>query len=365
MESKEKLVELQGRYDRALAVINLAEKKSALLDFQGQMSEPDFWSDQNRAKSIGQAASDLEKEINRWEKLQRDLHDTTAIMELDHDDTSVSLKDEIEKQILAMDKELHSLELSLFLGEKYDGSGAIVAIHAGTGGTDAQDWADMLLRMYLRFCEDQGWETKIFFLSPGQEAGVKSVQFEVVGRYAYGHLKAEHGVHRLVRISPFDAEKMRHTSFAMVEVLPLIDDTVEIDIKPEELRVETFRSGGHGGQSVNTTDSAVRIVHIPTGITVQCQNERSQVQNKEKAMNYLRAKLTKYYETEIEEERQRLRGEFTEAAWGNQARSYVLHPYKLVKDHRTEFESVDVERVLNGELLPFIESYLEHNQKKK
>ena len=237
----------------------------------------------------------------------------------------------------------------------------MISIHAGAGGDDAQDWAAMLLRMYLRFVEQKGWQAKILDESRGSEAGVKSVTFEVEGPYAYGHLKGETGVHRLVRISPFDAEKMRHTSFAYVEALPVLDD-VEVKIDDRDIRVDTFLSSGHGGQSVQTTYSAVRLVHEPTGIIVTVQNERSQRQNKEKALQILQSRLLQLEEAKQEEERQRLRGQLTEAAWGNQIRSYVLHPYKMVKDHRTDYEEQDVAAVLDGGLQRFAEEYLKQAQ---
>lgn len=234
----------------------------------------------------------------------------------------------------------------------------LLAIHAGAGGTDAQDWAEMLRRMYVRYGEQQGWQVEVVDESRGGEAGIKSSLLKITGRYAYGYLKCEAGVHRLVRISPFDAEKMRHTSFALVEVLPELPDVAEVELDPKDLRIDTFLSSGHGGQSVNTTYSAVRIVHIPTGITVTCQNERSQTQNKETALKYLRGKLWQLEWGKQQAEKQKLRGEFKSAEWGNQARSYVIHPYKLVKDHRTEFESTNPDKVLNGDLAPFIEARL-------
>jgi len=357
-ELVKRIIELRDRVERAWRIMRADEKKAKIIELQHAMSLPGFWSDQNKAKAVGQLVSDLENEVGAWEKLRREVLDLLEIAELDEKDKDVSLREETEKQLSVMEKAFEKLEFTLLFNGKYDAEPALVAIHAGAGGTDAQDWAEMLLRMYLRFCEKQGWKTQILNLSAGGEAGVKSVVFEALGNNCYGYLKAEAGVHRLVRISPFDAEKMRHTSFALVEVLPLMAESAAITIKPEELRIDVFRSGGKGGQSVNTTDSAVRITHLPTNIVVACQNERSQMQNKEKAMRVLQAKLQRYYEAEQEEEKQRLRGEFTEAAWGNQARSYVIHPYKMVKDHRTGFETTNPEAVLDGDLIQFIEAYL-------
>jgi peptide chain release factor 2 len=233
-----------------------------------------------------------------------------------------------------------------------------VTIFAGAGGVDAQDWTEMLTRMYLRFAENQNWQVNVLNESRGTEAGLKSITLEITGDYAYGYLKEEHGVHRLVRLSPYDADHARHTSFAMVEVVPELEKVDNLEIKEDDLRIDVYRSSGHGGQSVNTTDSAVRLTHIPTGITTQCQNERSQKQNKEKALNYLKGKLAKYYATKQEEERQVLRGELTSASWGNQIRSYVLHPYQMVKDHRTDLETKEPQKVLDGDLLLFIEANL-------
>jgi len=353
-----RIIELRDRFQKIWKLVKIDEKKQEVIALQEEMARPAFWDDQNRAKTIGQRVSGLEETITEWESLKRDLQDIYDIAKLDEADQSVNLREEVETQLRKLEKVFNRLEIGVMFSGQYDANNAIVAIHAGAGGTDAQDWAEMLLRMYLRFCEKQGWQTKIINISAGSEAGVKSVLFEIIGRNVYGYLKSENGVHRLVRISPFDAEKMRHTSFALVEVLPFLDEISEIEIKADDLRIDTFHAGGHGGQSVNTTDSAVRITHLPTKIVVSCQNERSQAQNKETAMKILAAKLKQYYSTEIEEERQRLRGEYTEAAWGNQARSYVIHPYKMVKDHRTGYETSQVEAVLDGELIELIESYL-------
>jgi len=352
------LIELKDRLMKAWQVVGIDSKKQQVIELQHKMSEPGFWNDQDNAKQISQRASDLEEEVTDWEKIKKDIYDLLEITQLDKDDQTVDLREEATKQLGIFKKKFEQLEFALLFKNKYDHSSSIMAIHAGAGGTDAQDWAEMLLRMYLRFCEIQNWKTQIISLSPGSEAGVKSVLFEVKGRNSYGYLKAEKGVHRLVRISPFDAEKMRHTSFALVEALPHVSDQVEIEVKSEDLKIDTYRASGHGGQGVNTTDSAVRITHLPTKLVATCQNERSQQQNKETAMKILTSKLQQYYEAEKEEEKQRLRGEYTEAAWGNQVRSYVLHPYKMVKDHRTNFEVTDTEAVLNGNILEFIETYL-------
>jgi len=255
-------------------------------------------------------------------------------------------------------KELGGLEFRLLLGEEYDDYDAILAVHAGAGGTDSQDWTEMLLRMYLRWAEGRDYETRILDSSAGEEAGLKSATIEVSGRYAYGYLKAERGVHRLVRLSPFDAAHRRHTSFALVEVMPAIEDQVEIKMTPDDLRIETFRASGPGGQHVQKSSTAVRITHLPTGVVATCQNERSQSQNKAMAMKVLRSRLLELELRKREEEQARLKGEHVEAGWGNQIRSYVLHPYTMVKDHRTGYEVGDVEAVLNGEIDEFIEAYL-------
>ena len=271
-------------------------------------------------------------------------------------------KSDLEKKNKYLEKKYNELEFFVLLSGEYDKNNAILAIHAGAGGVDAQDWAEMLLRMFLRYCEKKGFKINIVDKSVGNEAGLKSAVVEVVGKYAYGFLKSEAGVHRLVRISPFDAEKMRHTSFALAEVLPELED-VEVVLKDDDLRIDTFMSSGPGGQGVNTTYSAVRIVHKPTNITVTCQNERSQQQNKETALKILKSKVYQYYQAEKEEEKQQLRGEFKEAAWGNQIRSYVLHPYRLVKDHRTEFETQNIESVLDGDVDGFVDAYLKKHTK--
>ncbi|MFA6534055.1 MAG: peptide chain release factor 2 [Patescibacteria group bacterium] len=357
-EAVSQIKELAAKVKATWQLLQLDKVKLEIAELEKQAGEPDFWQDQSRAKALGQELAGKQSQVGSWEKLQKEVSDLLEIASLDQADQGVNLREEVEVKLAELTKEFAALEFLVLFNGEYDQNNAVVAIHAGAGGVDAQDWAEMLLRMVSRYSEGQGFKVKILDISRGQEAGIKAAFLEIVGRYAYGYLKSESGVHRLVRISPFDAEKMRHTSFAMVEVIPELDDVKEIEIKDDDLRIDVFRAGGHGGQSVNTTDSAVRIVHLPTGITVNCQNERSQRQNKETAMKILKSKLYQYYQTEVEEERQKLRGQFTEAAWGNQARSYVLQPYKMVKDHRSDYETVDVDGVLGGELGGLVEAYL-------
>ncbi|RJO59037.1 peptide chain release factor 2 [Candidatus Parcubacteria bacterium] len=332
-------------------------------ELDDQMSQPDFWADTVNAKAVSRHAEEMRQEIKAWTDLRKNLDELLKFSE--EAKAEADLQAEIEKKYFELKNQYEKLEFQVLLAGQHDEKNAIFAIHAGTGGVDAQDWAEMLLRMLIRFCEKKGWAAKIVDESRGQEAGIKSATVIVEGRYAYGYLKSEAGVHRLVRISPYDAEKMRHTSFALVEVLPEFNEVEEIPIEEKDLRIDTFLSSGHGGQSVQTTYSAVRIVHIPTNIVVTCQNERSQKQNKETAMKILRAKLHRISFNKQQAEKQELRGAYSEAAWGNQIRSYVLQPYKLVKDHRTEVESHQPDEVLNGDLDKFIEGYLRWSAGKK
>ena len=338
--------------------LDIDNKIKEVKELDKKMSQKDFWQDQDKAKAISQKASDLKEEIETWTKIKEEVSELFEMAQLDQKDQTVDLRKEVQEKYYELEKKFSDLEFYLLFREKHDRQNVILAIHAGTGGVDAQDWAEMLLRMYLRYCEKKEYKVKILNISSGSEAGIKSVILEIQGKYAYGHLKSEHGVHRLVRISPFDAEGMRHTSFALVEVIPDIDDDISVEIKPDDLKIDTFRASGHGGQSVNKTDSAVRITHLPTKIVVSCQSERSQLQNKERAMKLLKAKLQKLAETEVEEEKKQLRGEYSEAVWGNQIRSYVMHPYQLVKDHRTNYEEKEFEPVLDGGLDGYIEAYL-------
>ncbi|OGH90823.1 MAG: peptide chain release factor 2 [Candidatus Magasanikbacteria bacterium RIFOXYC2_FULL_39_8] len=339
-------------------ILKLDEKQEKVKKLAQVISEPGFWDNSETATKISKEMGDLQNEISEWEKLNKEVGDLLEMAGMDEVDKDVNLREEIEKQYVLVSNRVGKLEFNTLMDGKHDRNNAIVSIHAGSGGTEAQDWAEMLLRMYMKYCENKKWKVTIIDETKGQEAGIKSIIFRVEGNHAYGHLKSEHGTHRLVRISPFDAEKMRHTSFALTEVIPEMEDEDEVKIEDKDLRIDTFMSGGKGGQSVNTTYSAVRIVHIPTGITVQCQNERSQLQNKETALKILKSKLQKLQEEKEEEERLKLRGEYKSPEWGNQIRSYVLHPYHMVKDLRTRYETTDDVAVLNGDLDEFVENYL-------
>lgn len=352
--SLENLEQLKSKITSTTQLLKIDDLRKKLEQLSEEMNKPDFWNNPENAQTISQDYQDIKHEVEKWDTLEKSVDDLVELAKSGDE----SIVEDIEKQTAELEKQFTDYEFYLLLNGPYDKNNAILAIHAGSGGTEAQDWAEMLLRMVLRFSEKMGWKTRIIDESRGAEAGYKSVTLEVRGRYAYGYLKSEHGVHRLVRISPFDAEKMRHTSFASIEVIPEIEEEINLEIKPEDLRIDTFMSGGKGGQSVNTTYSAVRIVHIPTGITVQCQNERSQTQNKEMAMKILKSRLMKLEEERQAKERAELRGEWKSAEWGNQIRSYVLHPYHMVNDHRTEYKSTDPESVLEGELLPLCEAYL-------
>lgn len=297
----------------------------------------------------------IKAEVDSWRNFSRHLDDTLEFTQLGDE----SLRTELEAEISAIEAELEKRSFTAMLSGKFDHDSAILAIHAGAGGTDSQDWAAMLERMYLRWAEARGYETEILDITEGEEAGIKSVTIAVNGEYAFGYLRSEKGVHRLVRLSPFDAAHRRHTSFALVEVLPQVAmDEAEIEVDPSDLKVDVYRSSGAGGQNVQKNATAVRISHIPTGIVVTCQNERSQTQNREFAMRILRARLLELKQAEKEEERAILRGEYTKAEWGNQIRSYVLHPYQMVKDHRTEHESGNTQAILDGNLDEFMEAYL-------
>jgi peptide chain release factor 2 len=323
-------------------------------------SQPNFWNDNVAAQKAMRDLTALKDEVTTWRDLERRARDALGLLEMAIDEKQVGVAQDIARETAEIETRLGQLEFNLLFSGEHDKKNAILSIHAGAGGTESQDWAQMLLRMYLRWAESHSYHTEVFDETEGEEAGIKSVDVEIGGAYAYGRLRAERGVHRLVRISPFDANKRRHTSFALVEVLPEIDDAVEIDIKPEDVRVDIFHASGHGGQNVQKVSTAVRLTHIPTGIVVTCQNERSQLQNKENAFKVLRSRLVELEIEKREQEKMKLRGQHVEAGWGNQIRSYVLHPYQMVKDHRTEHETSRTDLVLDGDLDTFMEAYLRH-----
>jgi peptide chain release factor 2 len=320
---------------------------------------PDFWSDNRKAQTQMQQLNALREEVTTWENINTQLNDLHAIAQLLDEEPDEEMQAEVAQSIPPIEAQIEGLQFSLMLNGEHDERDALMSIHAGSGGVDAQDWAEMLLRMYLRWAEHHHFRTEVYDYSEGEEAGVKSVTIEISGRYAYGYLRSEAGTHRLIRLSPFDAAHRRHTSFAKVEIIPDIENTIEINIRPEDLEVDTYRSTGAGGQHVNKTDSAVRIRHIPTGIVVTCQNERSQIQNREVAMKLLRARLYELEQRKQEEETARLKGEHVQADFGTQIRSVTVHPYTIVKDHRTNYEMGDTSGYLAGDVDPFIYAYLQ------
>ena len=342
-----------GEAMRRLKVIELATELEKL---QAMSQAPDFWNDNLRAQGVMKQISKLETRVRPWLELDAKLKDSRELLEL----RDGSLVESVRSDITAIGDTFEKLKAQLKFSGQYDDYDVIMSIHAGAGGTDAQDWAQMLLRMYVRWAEANDLQVVTVEESPGEEAGIKSVTLEISGSYAYGQLKGEHGVHRLVRLSPFNADNLRQTSFAKVEVMPKVDAPDALEIDDKDLKIDVFRSGGHGGQSVNTTDSAVRITHLPTNIVVVIQNERSQLQNKETAMTILRSKLIALQMEQHAEKVSELKGPNEQAAWGNQIRSYVLHPYKQVKDLRTRYETSDAEGVLDGKLNDLISAYLEH-----
>lgn len=320
--------------------------------------EPDFWNNIEKANKINKEINILKKEITEYKNIKKDLESNEEMISLIELEPSIDIQLEIEKEISILGKKIEELEINTLLNGEYDNNDCYLEIHPGAGGTESCDWANMLLRMYERFCDKNDYKYEILELQNGEEAGIKSVTIHIKGNYAYGYLKCERGVHRLVRISPFDSNKRRHTSFASVSVVPEIDQTINIEIKDEDIRIDTYCASGHGGQGVNTTPSAVRITHFPSKIVVTCQNERSQLQNKEQAMKVLKSKLFNLELEKKEKEMAALKGITTGIDFGSQIRSYVLEPYKLVKDTRSNFEMGDSEKVLDGEIKPFMESIL-------
>ncbi|MEJ2717064.1 MAG: peptide chain release factor 2 [Deltaproteobacteria bacterium] len=355
---EEKLAEMRQKTTELRGYLDLDSKVSRLNELQKTQEQSEFWNDPQTAKSVLKEQKQISSLVDNFLGLDREIEDTGVLLELALEEEDSSALKEVEEKLSEIEEHVQGLEVRRLFTQPEDRADAIVEIHAGAGGTEAQDWAEMLLRMYLRWAEREGYETEVLSTLPGEEAGIKSATFSVEGEYAYGRLKAEVGIHRLVRISPFDANSRRHTSFSAMFVYPSADDTVKIEINEADLKIDTYRSSGAGGQHVNTTDSAVRVTHIPTGIVVHCQNERSQHKNRAMALKVLKSRL---YDLELRkkrEEKDKLHKEKKEIAWGSQIRSYVLHPYQMVKDHRTNHETGNVGAVLDGDLSRFIQEYL-------
>ncbi|HEY0605527.1 MAG TPA: peptide chain release factor 2 [Herpetosiphonaceae bacterium] len=355
---------LRTRFEALRGRLDLAAREQQIAELETQSSDPEFWSNPGEAQSIMQRLALLQAETTKWKTLDERLSTTAELLELSAAEDDSAMLAELESEVKQLAKTVDELEISTLLSGQYDSAAAFMTIQPGAGGVDSADFAAMLLRMYMRWGEQHDWKVALIDDMPAEEAGIKSATIELRGPYAYGYAKAEAGVHRLVRLSPFDQAHRRHTSFAGVEVMPEVDDAIDITIEPDDLRIDVFRAGGHGGQGVNTTDSAVRLTYkagTSEQIVVTCQNERSQLQNKETALKVLKARLLERELQRQREERRKLRGEYREAAWGNQIRSYVLHPYNMVKDHRTSAETSNTQAVLDGDIDLFVEAYLREN----
>ena len=356
---KQDLAAVRTSIEELGQALDIEHLKEQLIEYQEDMASNGFWDDMERAQKINQKAHGVEARLQHYKSLNARADDIEAMMELAEEADDESMAPEIAAEFSAIKADLEQLRLTTLLRDEYDANDCILALHAGAGGTEAQDWTQMLYRMYTRFAERMGFAVRELDLLDGDEAGIKSVTFEVKGEYAYGFLKSERGVHRLVRISPFDANARRHTSFASLDVAPIIEDNGAMEIRTEDLRIDTYRASGKGGQHVNRTDSAVRMTHLPTGIVVQCQNERSQIQNRETCMMMLRAKLAELHEKERQEQMSDVKGEMKKIEWGSQIRSYVFQPYTMVKDHRTGYETGDISAVMDGDLEGFVTAYLQ------
>ena len=354
-DTKQAVHDLYVSINDAIKKVPMADLQATITNAEQAMSQPDFWNNQTQAQQVSKQASDAKRVYDQWLSLQQGIQTLQELCELNDQ----SLESEISANLATLQKDFTTARIELDFSGPYDNNDVVLSIFAGAGGTDAQDWASMLLRMYIRYCEQHNLKTAILEQSDGDEAGIKSATISIEnGSFLYGKLKSEHGVHRLVRLSPFNADSLRQTSFARVEVMPKIQDTTVIDIDEKDLKIDVYRSGGKGGQSVNTTDSAVRITHIPSGIVVAIQNERSQLQNRETAMTILRSKLAALQQEQHTQKISELRGPNEQAAWGNQIRNYVLHPYKMVKDVRTGYETSDTQAVLDGNIDDFIQAFL-------
>ncbi len=341
-------------------IFEIEKKEQELKKIEKVMASADFWSkDQEEISRITQKRALLSENVEKWNRFFKETEDIKLLLQLAKEESDGSALEELANDLARLEEEVNALKFRAIMSGPDDNKNAIVSINAGAGGTEAQDWVEMLLRMYLKWCDSKGYKVRIIDLQAGEEAGIKSVTFTVTGPYAYGYLKAENGIHRMVRISPFDATGRRHTSFAAVTVLPEVDESIEIKIDEKDIRIDTFRASGPGGQHVNKTSSAVRITHIPTGIVVQCQNEKSQHRNREMAMKVLKARLYELEKQKLEQKKQELHQSQKEIAWGSQIRSYIFNPYRLVKDHRTNVEVGDLQKVMDGDIDVFINSYLE------
>ena len=355
---KPRLGELQEKLDQMEQSLEVPAKEEKIAELEYKMGEPTFWDDAEEAQKINQELNDVKISVDKYKNLKTKFEDAQTLWEMAVEDEDESLEDDINGDLDKVADGLEALQLEVLLSGPYDANNAILTLHAGAGGTEAQDWTQMLLRMYGRWAERHGFTVQTAVLLPGDEAGFKSATLFIKGHNAYGFLKSEKGIHRLVRISPFDANARRHTSFAACDIMPEIDDAVEVDINMADVRVDTYRASGAGGQHINKTSSAVRMTHEPTGIVVQCQNERSQLQNREQCLKMLRAKLFELEQEKKEKELAKLEGDQQKIEWGSQIRSYVFQPYTMVKDHRTNEETGNVQAVMDGDLDPFIRAYL-------
>jgi len=356
---KPEIVALQGRLKEMEKALDVVHKEEKIAELEYKMGEPSFWDNPEEAQKINQELNDVKISVDKYKALLAKYDDVQVMWEIGMEDKDESVETDVRADMDAIDKALEELQLEVLLSGKYDANNAILTLHAGAGGTEAQDWTSMLLRMYGRYAERHGFSVETADLLPGDEAGVKSATLFIKGHNAYGFLKSEKGVHRLVRISPFDSAARRHTSFCACDIMPELDDAVEVEINMDDVRVDTYRASGAGGQHINKTSSAVRMTHEPTGVVVQCQNERSQIQNREQCMKMLRAKLFELEEEKKEQELAALEGDQQKIEWGSQIRSYVFHPYNMVKDHRTSAETGNTQAVMDGELDMFIEAFLQ------